>query len=87
MGENVKEIIFYYRDGCHLCEEMAAGLHLHWPEYFEQMSWVPVDSSPELLNQYGDLIPALVVAKELVCWHFFDMEKLTACFGPASNPV
>lgn len=82
-----KEIRFYYRDGCHLCEEMAAVLHQNWPEHFARTEWIPVDSRPELEQQYGPLVPVLAVDGETICHYVADMDQITACFGPPVNPV
>ena len=82
-----REILFYYRDGCHLCEEMAAVLQLRWPDLFSQLEWRDVDADPTWQADYGELIPALVVDRELVCFHVVEPERIKACFGNTPNPV
>lgn len=82
-----REIQFYYREGCHLCEEMAAVLHRGWPEIFAVMHWIPVDSTPDLEEAFGTLIPVLEVDGQVVCKYFADVEEITSYFGPPMNPV
>jgi glutaredoxin len=54
----------YGRQGCHLCEEMAAQLRALGVAFDE----VDVDSDVELRVKYGRDVPVLV-AGDLVCKH------------------
>jgi len=80
------EILFYYRNGCHLCEEMAAVLRQQWPDLFACMCWRDVDSDPEWAK-FGELVPALVLDSELICNYVVEPERINACFGDDPNPV
>jgi hypothetical protein len=82
-----REILFYYRSGCHLCEEMAAVLQQQWPNLFARLRWCDVDSDPEWQANYGELIPALVLDQELICHYVVEPERINACFGDGPNPV
>jgi hypothetical protein len=48
------------RDGCHLCDEMAAVLDEVLPGY--GLSWSPrdVDAEPELQARFTDIVPVLL---------------------------
>jgi hypothetical protein len=48
------------RDGCHLCDEMAAVLDDVLPGY--GLSWLPrnVDAEPELRARFTDVVPVLL---------------------------
>jgi len=81
------DIRFHYRDGCHLCEEMAAALFRHWPAVAEAMTWVEVDALPELAQRYGDEVPVLCVGEETVCRHALDTGAVARYFGEPVNPV
>lgn len=81
------QIRYYYRDGCHLCEEMAAVLHRCWPQQFGQMEWVEVDSDPVYQSAFGHLVPVLEVDGQVLCHYFADVAKIGACFGNSVNPV
>lgn len=82
-----REILFYYRNGCHLCDEMAAVLQLQWPNLFAQLQWRDVDADAAWRVDYGELVPALVLDQELVCFHVVDPDRINACFGDGPNPV
>lgn len=74
-------IHFYYRNGCHLCEEMAAALHAGWPQHMDRMQWVDVDSSEALRADYGQRVPVLVAEGRVICQFQLDPDAVTACFG------
>jgi hypothetical protein len=78
---------FYYRDGCHLCEEMAAFLFRHWPQLAAGLRWVDVDGDPQLAQRYGLDVPVLTVGGQVVCRHAPDTAALQRCFGPPVIPV
>ncbi len=48
------------REGCHLCDEMAALLDGVLPAY--GLTWSPrdVDAEPELRTRYTDVVPVLL---------------------------
>ena len=48
------------RDGCHLCDEMAAVLDAVLPGY--GLSWLPrnVDAEPALRARFTDAVPVLL---------------------------
>ena len=78
---------FYYRDGCHLCEEMAAFLFRHWPSQAERMRWVDVDSDSQLRERYHLDVPVFACNGEILCRHVPDAARFTQYFGPPVNPV
>jgi hypothetical protein len=80
-------IQLYHREGCHLCEEMAAFLFRHWPEVGERMVWVDVDADPVLAGRYGSDVPVLVCDGEVVCRHAADPEDMRRYFGEPAYPV
>ena len=77
----------YYRDGCHLCEEMAAVLYRGWPQMLDDVAWIDVDRDPALAERYGLRIPVLVVDGTEICHYQPDVERLIAVFGEPANPV
>ena len=81
------QIHFYYRDGCHLCEEMAAALHREWPEVFAAMVWIDVDRDPALQARYGTLVPVLTRDGETLCRYRLDPAAMRAGFGVDANPL
>jgi hypothetical protein len=80
-------LVFYYRDGCHLCEELAAILFRGWPERAGQMEWRDVDLKPEWREAYGDRIPVLLAGDDLVSELRPDLQRIEQYFGATHNPV
>ncbi len=58
MGMSTYEMVT--REGCHLCDEMAAVLDTVLPSY--GLTWSPrdVDAEPELRSRYTDVVPVLL---------------------------
>jgi hypothetical protein len=81
------ELVLLYRDGCHLCEDMAAALHRGWPDAFARLDWRLVDDDPAWVAAYGDRIPVLLAGGEAVCETRPDPARLAEYFGPPSNPL
>lgn len=80
-------LFFYYRDGCHLCEELAALLYRCWPDQAAEMEWRDVDEQPEWRDAHGQSIPVLVLDGETVCSMQPDVTRIEQYFGPMVNPV
>lgn len=78
---------FYYRDGCHLCEQMAAFLFREWPVQAAAMQWRDVDADPQWRELYGLRVPVLVVGGEVVCELQPDGRRIAGCFGRQPSPL
>ncbi|WP_260843349.1 glutaredoxin family protein [Sedimenticola selenatireducens] len=65
-------LVFYYRDGCHLCEDMWHQLR----EIQEQRSFEivlsDVDHDPGLIERFGTLIPVLASGEQIICNYYLD---------------
>ena len=79
------ELIVYYRQGCHLCEEMAGHLHQHQAEFNYQLNWVDIDKDPELKRIYDVDVPVVRYKGEVIFYHFFDEEQLRLSFANGSS--
>ena len=79
--------VFYYRDGCHLCEDMFSVLYRGWPAVAETVEWRNVDDSPEWQAAYGLVLPVLMLGDSPVCETFPDAAQLTRYFGAPLVPV
>lgn len=80
-------VCFYYRDGCHLCEEMAAALHRGWPEVLEAMQWRDVDAQESWRAAFGERVPVLTLGDEILCQYRIDPARVQAHFGASLNPL
>lgn len=81
------DAVFYYRNGCHLCEAMAAVLFRGWPEQAGAMAWRDVDQQPAWRDSYGDRVPVLVIGDTEICSFEADIARITQYFGEISNPL
>jgi hypothetical protein len=77
----------YYREGCHLCEELAAFLYRGWPQLLDRLEWIDVDRAPALAERYGLRVPVLLADGREVCELRPDLQRLRAVFGEPVNPV
>jgi hypothetical protein len=79
--------VFYYRDGCHLCEALAATLFRGWPSAAAAMEWRDVDSDPAWRAEYGLRVPVLMLGDLEVCALQADLDRISRYFGPIADPV
>lgn len=81
MKTNKPQLMLYSRSYCHLCHDMLAALDVlrsesgEFPDGFD-VSVVDVDTDPELVARYDELVPVLIVgrrddasARELCHYH------------------
>ena len=82
-----RPLLLYYREGCHLCEELASLLHRGWPGVFSQLHWRDVDSNPQWRDLYGLKVPVLARDGQVLC----ELKPEPAClrehFGTPDIPV
>jgi len=81
------QLLLYYREGCHLCEELASLLFRGWPQLAEGMQWRDVDSHPQWAENYGLRVPVLLEGGRLVVELVADRDALQQHFGAPDNPL
>ena len=69
-------LTFYFRDGCHLCEDMWQQLDELRREGSFKVHQVDVDGDPGLVDKYGSLVPVLASGDELLCNYYLDPKTL-----------
>ena len=71
-----KELIVYYRDGCHLCDQATDSLITLQQELGYEIKQVDIDNDPqvtvETLKRYHADIPVVTFQDEVIFYHFFD---------------
>jgi len=72
------ELVLYGRAGCHLCDEMRAGLLALQAEFDFRLTEVDVGWAGDLAERYGRLVPVLEMAGREICHYFLDEERLKA---------
>ncbi|NTV94819.1 MAG: glutaredoxin family protein [Thiobacillus sp.] len=75
------ELVLYSRPGCHLCDEMRAGLAALRPQLGFALREIEVGWEGELAEKYGRLLPVLELAGREVCHYFLDEERLQAALA------
>ena len=80
-------LTLYYRNGCHLCEELASLLFRGWPELTEAIEWRDVDSSSDWRSRFGARVPVLMRGEQLICELQADAIHLQDYFGEPINPL
>jgi len=70
-------LTLFYREGCHLCEDLEAQL----PELLDEGSYllekIDIDTNPQLFDAYNVRVPVLNCDNIEVCEHFLDLEALS----------
>ncbi|MCW9012220.1 MAG: glutaredoxin family protein [Gammaproteobacteria bacterium] len=66
----------YIRHGCHLCDDLLGQLQQLQGEYHFDFQTIDVDSSPELAQQYGTLVPVVMSGDREICHYFLDQAGL-----------
>ena len=71
------QLIFYYREQCHLCDAMRKALVVFSRDH-QPIDWreVDIDRDIELIRQYDSLVPVLCFGETRVCHYFFDESAL-----------
>ncbi|GAB6041647.1 glutaredoxin family protein [Endothiovibrio diazotrophicus] len=66
----------YWRDGCHLCEEMGRELTRRREALGVELEAVEISGDVELEARYGHKVPVLCAGDEEICHYFLDEEAL-----------
>ena len=66
----------YSRHGCHLCEDLLQQLYQLQQAHDFEVFEVDVDSSPQLIEQYGSQVPVVTCDGEQLCHYFLDQAAI-----------
>lgn len=80
------ELVLYGRAGCHLCDEMKAGLEIMRDEFAFRLTEIEVGWEGELAERYGHLLPVLEMTGEEICHFFLDPDRLRGALA-AQNKI
>lgn len=72
----VKSVIVYYREGCHLCEQVVASLFRLQKELEYKIEQIDIDTDPELRDKYNIDVPVVTYKGDVIFYHFFDETAL-----------
>jgi thiol-disulfide isomerase/thioredoxin len=71
----------YYREGCHLCDDMALSLRELLAATAHRVEHVDIDRDEALRQRYTSDVPVLCCGEEVICRHFLDAERLAQFLG------
>ncbi len=84
---NKQAVTLHYRHGCHLCEDMLQHLReLQISEPF-QINTVDIDTSSDLQERYGTLIPVLEADDTELCHYYLDEVALRGYLSGTTSEV
>ena len=75
-GSATPELTMYYREGCHLCDDMAFSLREMIAGKECSVEYVDIDRDEELRQRFNADVPVLCSGEETLCQHFLDQETL-----------
>ncbi len=71
-GDAERALTFYFRPGCHLCDDMWQQLQALQQQRPFRLTPVDVDGDPDLQRRYGSLVPVLATGEEVICHYYLD---------------
>lgn len=80
-------LTLYSRHGCHLCEDMEAALDELQKELGFGLARIDIDSSAELVQAYGSLVPVLKDGDIEICHYFLDPQALRDHLASSLNQL
>jgi hypothetical protein len=75
----------FYREGCHLCEDMINQLRELFPRLDFQL--LNVDSRQQWFDEYNEKVPLLKCGDQILCQYFLEPEKIRKYFNGQSETV
>lgn len=69
-------LTLYYREGCHLCEDMEEQLYELLDANSFSLKKVDIDSCEALRVAYNVRVPVLFCGQNEICEHFLDLQAL-----------
>jgi glutaredoxin len=70
-----REVTFYTRHGCHLCEEAKAAIAPLLQEFGAKLREVYVDDDPLLRERYGWDVPVIFIGAHKAAKHRVDVKQ------------
>ncbi len=71
----------YWRDGCHLCEDMERTLAELVPASRYRLNRIDIDRDDALRATYNELVPVLSLHGQELCRYFLDLSAVEAALA------
>lgn len=76
MAQPIPRLTLFFRQGCHLCEDMDQLLHeLLQPGSFH-LQRIDIDEDDDLRARFNVRVPVLALGDIEICHHFLDLEAV-----------
>jgi len=85
VNETKPIVTMYYREGCHLCDDMAATLQAWQSVLGYHLEYQDIDENIELQQRYHVDIPVVSYNNQVLFYHFFDEQSLRQAFEHGSS--
>jgi len=76
MSSSIPELTLYYRQGCHLCEDLEQQLGELLAPGSHRLKRVDIDEDEILKQAYNVRVPVLSCDNVELCEHFLDLEAV-----------
>ena len=80
------ELTLYYREGCHLCDDMLQALRGLQSRLGFALRLVDVDRDPALRARYDEWVPVLSCGDREICHYHLDEAALRQALRPQPEP-
>ena len=77
----MRRLVLYSREGCHLCDALAAELAPWAASRGVTIEHLDVDAEPDARRRYGHRIPVLLLDGEPVAYGRLDLDALERQWG------
>ena len=84
MRERVR-LTLYYREGCHLCEDMLQALRGLQPRLGFELELLDIDRDPALARRYDEWVPVLCHRGREICHYHLDESGLVTAITAAGE--
>lgn len=78
MNDQIKKLIVYARQECHLCQEMISALQSLQQTVNFRLEIIDIDLEPGLVRLYNERVPVLFAADEAreLCHYHLDLPSV-----------
>lgn len=79
------QLTLYYREGCHLCEDMLRALRGLQPCLGFELELQDIDRDPGLARRYDEWVPVLCLREREICHYQLDESGLRDALRAAAE--
>jgi len=80
-GVDPAPLTLFWRDGCHLCEDMEQTLAELVDSARYRLEKVDIDRNESLRERYNEAVPVLCLSGQELCRHFLDLTAVESALA------